>query len=55
MTKINFSYIFGIHPWFLAISSPNSWNFLCVENYKGIFHIGKMTFGKNPRMGDGCD
>lgn len=28
MTEIHFSRVFGVHPWFLAPSSPNPWNFL---------------------------
>ena len=65
MTKyiyIYFSYIFVLHPQFLAHRSPNLWNFLS-DKSNGIFDLSssvpekaseKVTFGSHPRMEAGC-
>lgn len=45
MPKIPFSYIFGLHSQFLAHNSPDPWNFLNVENDKGVFYcVNEVTF-----------
>ena len=38
MTEIYSSYIFGLHPWFLAHSSQNSWNLLSDRNNGSTFY-----------------
>lgn len=52
MTEICFSYIILL-PRFLAHSSPNPWNFLNVENGKGILFVNEVTFGKLTSVGAG--
>lgn len=45
MAEIPFSYIFVLHSQFLAHNSPNPWNFLNVENDKGVFYyVNEVTF-----------
>lgn len=39
MTKIHFSYIFGLHPWFPAHISQKPCNFTRCENSGNIFAI----------------
>ena len=39
MTKIYFSYMFGLHLQFLAHSSQNRWNFLSYKSDGSIFVI----------------
>ena len=52
MTKIYFSYVFGLCPQFLPHSSPNPWNFLSVENDKGVFcYINEGEFWIPPKGG----
>ena len=42
MTKIYFSYVFGLYPQVLTHSSQNSWNFLS-NNSKGVYFV--VIFG----------
>lgn len=42
MTKIYFSYIFGLYPQFLTHSSQNPWNFLS-NNSNGVYFV--VIFG----------
>lgn len=42
MTKIYFSYIFGLYPQFLTHSSQNPWNFLS-NNSNGVYFV--IIFG----------
>ena len=52
MTKIYFSYIFGLHPVSGTELLKNSWNFLSAERDKSVFcYVNEATFGKHPRMG----
>ena len=37
MTKIYSSYMFDLHPWFLALGFQNPWNSLSAEVDKGVF------------------
>lgn len=37
MTKVYFSYIFALYPWFLAQSSQIPWNFLSDKSNENIF------------------
>ena len=45
MTKIYFSYTFGLRPQFLAHSSRNPRNFLSNVSHKDVFcYVNEMTF-----------
>lgn len=54
ITKIYFSYtgICSLSPQFLTHNSPSPWNFLSVENYKGVFCcLNELTFGSTEGWG----
>ena len=52
MTKIYFSYVFHLHPQFLAYTSQNPWNFLSVDSDKCVScYVNEVTFGPHLKMG----
>ena len=55
VTKIYFSYIFGLYPQFWAHSSPNPWNVLVIRAIKVSFcSVNEVTLGPHLKMGGGC-